>query len=1550
MEKRHLLAGEKKGQNYYLLVFGIVLLIVLLFYFYISFFDVKIGEEKSSEGVLDRASKPLKSLKEIFSGKKEIITSPVGNIRTFDIIESVPLFKFAIIGDYGEATRPNEAAVANLVKSWNVELIITTGDNNYPNGADSTIDNNIGQFYQEFIYPYTGSYGSGSPTLENRFFPSLGNHDWNTAGAVPYLNYFSLHGNERYYDFVKGNVHFYAVDSDSNEPDGTSASSIQASWLQDRLANSPEPLKIVYFHHAPYSSGNVHGSTIYMRWPFEAWGASAVFGGHDHTYERLTVGGIPYFVNGLGGASIYGFGSPLAESQVRYSGNYGAMLVEVYNNKAIFKFININNQVIDSYTILLATTPSVCGNGVLETGEECDDGNNIDGDGCASVCQIEKLFKFEMSVNSKEWIIVKIDDPIVWRQALDDLNGARTLIVSGTVTAGNGGFNNLWSWHLDPLSIVLGNSFIEVCDGMPSWVENNLAQWLGKTYCPWSSRVVSVSLNPPPACTDFDGDGWNLDAVGVCGIVADCDDNNANVNPGASEVCTDGIDNDCNGLIDAQDGICQLPIVTIISPNENEILTSSSVRVEYTKEGNLAGVDHVHLQLDGFNEETDLENDGVHVFSGVNDGRHSVKAYMSDVSDNLIGDIDIVNFDVKLCGNGIPEAGEGCDDGNLIDGDGCSASCTVEIPPCVLTNAYWSKTSAIEKENVNLIVEGTNCDGKVIDFSIFEDDEIIDDNINVNIAGGTFLGGIASGTWAVEWQVDCILEICNPPEYYFNAVLREDNANSISSEGRANGLLTVQELNPTCGNGIPQTGEECDDGNLNNNDACTNVCKNNVCNDGVLYSGVEVCDKDTRDCKDVNNYNGIENCLNDCSGFDGACVITERCGDGFLNGNEVCDKGVLNGQPNQCNLQCTGITASICGNSIPEAGEDCDDGNSIDTDSCTTLCRLTICGDGVVQNPNGQGSNEICDDGLLNGQPNQCNSQCTGITSVLCGNNVVEAGEQCDDGNNIDGDSCTNACLDAVCGDGIKHDGIEECDDGLTGSLSCSAGCKLTKCGDGVVQNPNGLGVSEICELGNEVECSDSFGYKGKALCSGTCEAYADCVAIEKCGDWTVQPLAGEDCDDGNTVDLDGCSATCKNEIIGALPDLQVTSPEAKEYKNTLVPLAFIASNADSCYYVLDGARKDTTCDVNEILNLRPAALNVPENHRIDIFAQNVNGQTTEGVDFSVLYTRSKGIRYDKFRGKGETTNLDDFTDLELGDIDLVLDDGVNGKIKFNEKLDLALEADLNNIIDLDSNVNIDDKKIEIKSDILKGLNKKASLTFRNVGFNDPKTQKDGVDCSAVDCVEASYTNRIYVVDVSGFSVYTVVEGQQPPSDGGSPGDSSGGNNGGSDGGSFITPPKDVKKNESKDNRIVDVIVINGTGEELERVEISREEETQNVNIGEGTRVVLEVEGSGKGEVVDFSVEGDKVIMRVVNDNRKYEILGNDVVKLLLGDKEVYFGVRDIGQGRAIVTLGLEKESVEKEIGIVKPRWISYMLIGIVAMLVLVVAGLIYRYLQFKRN
>ena len=284
-------------------------------------------------------------------------STPRENRLRFEPLESRALLasnQYAVIGDYGTGS-VNEQKVSDLVHTLNPAAIITAGDNNYPDGAATTIDPKIGKYYHDYIGNYQGTFGPGSPT--NRFWPTLGNHDYNNVGndAQPYLDYFTLPGNERYYDVVLGNIHFWLVNSEPEELDGNKATSVQAQWLQAGLAASTSPFDVVVFHRAPYSSAHHGGTANMQQWPFKTWGAEAVISGHDHDYERLLVNGLSFFVNGAGGAGLYAFEMtdppPAGTSQVRYNALHGAMLLTDNGTSLTFQFININGQVIDTYTI-----------------------------------------------------------------------------------------------------------------------------------------------------------------------------------------------------------------------------------------------------------------------------------------------------------------------------------------------------------------------------------------------------------------------------------------------------------------------------------------------------------------------------------------------------------------------------------------------------------------------------------------------------------------------------------------------------------------------------------------------------------------------------------------------------------------------------------------------------------------------------------------------------------------------------------------------------------------------------------------------------------------------------------------------------------------------------------------------------------------------------------------------------------------------------------------------------------------------------------------------
>jgi tartrate-resistant acid phosphatase type 5 len=251
----------------------------------------------------------------------------------------------AVVGDF-ENTPMQVDSVSMLVKSWNPDLVVTSGDNF--DAFYGTVDDLVGAYYNDYIYPYVGIYGTGAAT--NKFYPALGNHEMNADGLTQFVNFFTLPGVERYYSVHLGNISFFILNSNASEHAGVTDTSMQALWLQNALALAGNDWKIVVCHHPPYTSGP-HPSTTYMQWPFDTWGADAVISGHNHFYERLYSNGVSYFVNGCGGAVLYSYSTLIPESQFLYNKLWGAIKIEPYTDSLVFNFYTIRDSLIDRYVI-----------------------------------------------------------------------------------------------------------------------------------------------------------------------------------------------------------------------------------------------------------------------------------------------------------------------------------------------------------------------------------------------------------------------------------------------------------------------------------------------------------------------------------------------------------------------------------------------------------------------------------------------------------------------------------------------------------------------------------------------------------------------------------------------------------------------------------------------------------------------------------------------------------------------------------------------------------------------------------------------------------------------------------------------------------------------------------------------------------------------------------------------------------------------------------------------------------------------------------------------
>ena len=278
---------------------------------------------------------------------------------------------------------------------------------------------------------------------------------------------------------------------------------------------------------------------------------------------------------------------------------------------------------------------------------------------------------------------------------------------------------------------------------------------------------------------------------------------------------------------------------------------------------------------------------------------------------------------------------------------------------------------------------------------------------------------------------------------------------------------------PECGDGYIDEGEECDDGNREDDDGCDSHCRPSGCGNGLLNQG--------EGCDDGNDVDG--------DGCDSNCTQT-GCGNGIVALAEACDdNNRVDGDG--CDSNCT---ETACGNGITTEGEACDDGNLVAGDGCDPNCTETGCGNRI------QTEGEACEDGnLVDGDG--CDSNCT---ETACGNGIATEGEGCDDGNDVEGDGCDSNCTETACGNGIQTEG-EACDDGndVNGD-GCDNNCTETACGNGVVTE------GETCDDGNAL---DDDGCDTNCLFSG-------------CGNGRVSE--GEECDDGNRIDGDGCDSNCR--------------------------------------------------------------------------------------------------------------------------------------------------------------------------------------------------------------------------------------------------------------------------------------------------------------------------------------------------------------------------------------------------------------------------------------
>lgn len=404
------------------------------------------------------------------------------------------------------------------------------------------------------------------------------------------------------------------------------------------------------------------------------------------------------------------------------------------------------------------------------------------------------------------------------------------------------------------------------------------------------------------------------------------------------------------------------------------------------------------------------------------------------------------------CGDGATSEGEACDDGNLLDGDGCSADCESD------ETCGNGKTDVVRNEA---------CDD-----------------------GNTRDGDGCSASCASEMCGNRILdkelgEVC-------------DDGNGVSLDG----CRSDCKSNEVCGNAVMDAhlGEECEfsespfPNQFSNRIDCDNDCTRPMCGDG--HRNTEYVVPDTGQGHPEQCDDGVMGMPTDSLGCDRDCTMA-ACGDGYTNAaaGEDCDTGDLNTNTSMCNGRF--CKESICGDFVfnSVAGEKCDTGGN--TQACDGDCSLPRCGDGFPNTnftPPNASLPEQCD---TNGDSLSCDKDCTFRT---CGDFYVNdmAGEQCDEVGyiNENEDACPNGsggtCRPAICGDGHRRTQgppTEACDNGPansnTQSNACRMDCRAPFCGDGVIDD------GEICDPGG------SYGNNAEVGCGGVPQCKENCTKCD---------------------------------------------------------------------------------------------------------------------------------------------------------------------------------------------------------------------------------------------------------------------------------------------------------------------------------------------------------------------------------------------------------------------------------------------------------------------
>lgn len=542
-------------------------------------------------------------------------------------------------------------------------------------------------------------------------------------------------------------------------------------------------------------------------------------------------------------------------------------------------------------------------------------------------------------------------------------------------------------------------------------------------------------------------------------------------------------------------------------------------------------------------------------------------------------------MDPVVCGNSLVEspAGELCDDGNVLNGDGCSSTCQFE-PLATFMAPGGTFSDAIspsgDQDLYALVITqgqfltaftsaagGTGCPGDtVIEFYDTDgvtrlgtdDDDGASSCSNINPFTDTWTASLSAGTYWLR--------------------VRGYNSGTVLTSYDIN----VQISDNLCGNSIIETGEQCDDGGTTSNDGCSATCQDETVGvatgTGGSFTGAldpvgnidwyqvivqngqsiraetfvavdGVCTADTvirlwqadRSTQITSDDDGG---LVRCSLLDPTGDIEVRdlaAGTYYLSVEEYGNNSVISAYTLNIVIQ-----NPVCGDGWVGTNEQCDDSNLVSGDGCSAACAW-------------EGTAEV--------EPNDLSTQAGLLLSA--GNMTATAVGVIGTSGDVDYYEITVPMGGSVLAEVVGFDGGCPTDSAI--SLRTAAGTEL------VSDTRDGPGECGRISPGGDSSARGLLGGTYYLRVSGTSSNNTYQVRVQVfapgCGDLYLSGT--EQCDDGNTATGDGCSATCQYEITEMEPN-NTSSAATSLTAMTQTVSGSVGTAGDNDWYsitVLNGAR-----------------------------------------------------------------------------------------------------------------------------------------------------------------------------------------------------------------------------------------------------------------------------------------------------------------------------------------------------------------------------------------